>query len=788
MPPFKLKLNLPQLKIWLQKILSEVNKKISAFGASLPQLKQTLSTVSHNLRLALVRVRQRTNPLKNYFTKDFFAGASKKISSSLTGPSQIKGQIKDQLKHLLSGTSHKISALFTALRQIQFAPLFASFARTALTALYRLQLLLKYIAVLLIAFFTDDQKTAKDPVRDYIRETRLFTDRVRIASFMTMVLMTVIVSRLIYLQILNHEHYTTLSQNNRISIVALPPPRGIIYDRNGVVLAQNIPSFSLEIVPEQVKDLKATVAELQKIISISDTDIKRFRISLSQKRTSNGIPLRFHLSEEEVARFAIDRPRFIGVDVAASLTRYYPLGSLGVHAIGYVGRISENELEDLDPANYNGTTHIGKTGVEKSYESILHGTVGFEQVETNSQGRRLRVLGRSPARAGQNLYLNIDARLQSLAEAALGANRGAVVAIEPKTGAVLALASMPGYDPNPFVNGIDSDAYNLLAKSPDQPLYNRAMRGEYPPGSTVKPFVGLGGLELGVITQEKNTYCPGFFQLGGQGRQYRDWKHGGHGEVNLDKAIEQSCDVYFYTLARAIGIDRLHDFMDLFGFGKKTGIDIGGERPGLMPSTAWKARVYKQVWFPGETLSTGIGQGYTLATPLQLAVATSAMANRGGRIKPRVVMGTYDQATNKVTPLVELAPLSAIPVVKAANWQSVVTGMIHVTQGAHGTARLSALGAPYTIAGKTGTAQVFGLKQNEKYSASSVAERLRDHALFISFAPAEDPRIAIAVIVENGSHGATAAAPISRMLMDQYLIYNDSPDYVPPPKAETTAP
>lgn len=617
----------------------------------------------------------------------------------------------------------------------------------------------------------DSRVTSENSIRDRLHEARLFNRRVVVAVAAVLSLMALVVVRLAYLQIVSHEHYTTLSQNNRITLAALPPGRGLIYDRNGVVLAQNLPAYSLEIVPEQVPDLDATLLALREVVALTDADIKRFRKALAQKRSAKGVPLRFRLSEEEVARFAVNRPRFPGVDVAAGLSRHYPLGALGVHAIGYVGRINEDELEDLDTSNYSGTTHIGKTGVEKSYEEILHGRVGFEQVETNAQGRRLRVLATTPPQAGQNLYLNLDARLQAVAEQALGQNRGAVVALDPRDGSVLAFASMPGYDPNPFVNGIDSKSYDALHNSPDQPLYNRALRGAYPPGSTIKPFVGLGGLEMKAISLDQNVFCPGFYTLKGRAHQYRDWKRGGHGSVSLDKAIVESCDVYFYTLAHALGIDRLHDFLTRFGFGVKTGIDVTGELEALMPSPEWKRRVHSQPWYPGETLIAGIGQGYTLVTPLQLAVATATLANRGKRWLPALAKAAEDSVSHALTPLAG-EPLEQVPIVNPAHWQSVVDAMVRVVHSDHGTARRIGLDAQYTIAGKTGTAQVFGIKQDEKYVEEKVAERLRDHALFIAFAPADDPRIAIAVIVENGSHGSTAAAPVARQMMDRYFLDN----------------
>lgn len=608
--------------------------------------------------------------------------------------------------------------------------------------------------------------TTKGFIRDYIRETRLFKGRVGAAAAVILVLLMAVVSRLVYLDVFSHERYTTLSQNNRISIVAIPPSRGLIYDRNGVLLAKNVPSYSLDIVPEQVEHLEATIASLRKIIEIKDSDIERFRKLIRQKRYTKGVPLRSNLSEKEVASFAVNRPRFPGVDVAAKLVRHYPLGPLAVHAIGYVGRINEKELASLDPSNYRGTSHIGKIGVEKAYEDVLHGTVGVEEVEVNAQGRRLRVLKRTPPKAGRNVYLSIDIGLQALAEAALGNHRGAIVALEPDTGAVLALVSMPGYDPNPFVNGIESKDYSALRDSNDQPLYNRALRGVYPPGSTVKPFIGLGGLELGQISLSEKHYCPGWFRLEGHTHRYRDWKS--HGSVALHTAIEQSCDTYFYRLATVLGIDRLHGFMSNFGFGKETGIDLGGEASGLMPSREWKQRARNEVWFPGETVITGTGQGYTLASPLQLASATAMLANHGRRMQPRVVAYIEEPATGKKIAQ-QATPMNTLAMQNPAHWQSIIDAMVGVVHGARGTARAIGSNAPYTMAGKTGTAQVFTVAQNEEYIEAEVDLRMRDHGLFIAFAPADQPRIAVAVVVENGGSGSAAAAPLARQVLDQYL-------------------
>ena len=606
-------------------------------------------------------------------------------------------------------------------------------------------------------------------LKDHIREALLFQQRGVAALIVAGVLLAILTGRLVYLQIMNTDHYTTLSRNNRVGIVPIPPTRGLIYDRNGVLLAENLPSFSLEIVPERVADLKQTLERLRKLIDISDDDIKRFNQMLNRKRRFEGVPLRYRLSDEEVARFAANRYRFPGVDIDAILTRHYPLGPLAAHAVGYVGRINEDELREVDPSNYSGTSYIGKVGVEKSYEDVLHGQVGYQQVETNAQGRILRVLERTPPIPGKTLYLNIDVRLQQVAEKAFGDNNGALVAIDPSNGAVLGLVSVPSYDPNLFVNGIDADSYQELNNSPDRPLFNRAIQGQYPPGSTSKPFTGLAGLELDAIKPTDTIFCPGYYTLKNDERRYRDWRKGGHGEVDLHKAIVESCDVYFYNLALTLGIDRLHTYLSQFGFGRKTGIDINGELPGLMPSREWKQRTMHQPWFPGETLITGIGQGFVLATPVQMASATATLADEGQRMQPRMVYAIRDPNSTSLT-IEPPLPLDHVPKAHQVNWDTIIRDMHDVVQSPHGTARSIDHNLTYTIAGKTGTAQVFGIKQDEEYVAEDVAKKLRDHALFIGFAPVDKPRIAVAVVVENGGGGGSVAAPIARQVMDYYLL------------------
>ncbi len=605
--------------------------------------------------------------------------------------------------------------------------------------------------------------------KDKAWEFLLLKNRILIALLAVIGLMAALVLRMVYLQVISHDHFKTLSENNRVKVVPAPPTRGLVYDRNGVILAQNQPSYSLELVTEAVEDMDATLEGLKNLIDIRGTDLERFRKLIRRKPSFESIPLRFHLDDKEVARFAVNRHRFPGVDIHARLTRHYPLGTTAVHVVGYVGRVDERELQYLDVADYSGTSHIGKTGVEKAYEDVLHGSVGHQHVETNAQGRILRVLERNPPVPGKDLHLQIDASLQYAAEQALGVENGSVVVIEPNTGGVLALVSTPVYDPNLFVNGIDGKTYGALRDSPDRPLFNRALRGQYPPGSTVKPFMGLAGLEYDIELARSHTFCRGWYQLPGSSHRYRDWKKGGHGKADLNWAILRSCDVFFYEMALALGIDRMHDFMIRFGFGRKTGIDIGGELSGLMPSKDWKRGARGKPWYPGETLIAGIGQGFSLATPLQLAAAVSSLASRGRRLRPQVVQAVVEPETgDKVLfPAVTLEPYLAS---KAEHWATVIKGMEDVVHGSRGTARRIGRGAEYRIAGKTGTAQVFGIGQEEKYDASKIDKRLQDHALFISFAPVDRPMVAVAVVVENGGSGSKAAAPIARKVMDHYLL------------------
>lgn len=608
--------------------------------------------------------------------------------------------------------------------------------------------------------------------KDIAEENRLIRSRVYFAAAVIILLLGFILLRLAYLQVVQQDHYTTLSQNNRVKVLPIPPIRGLIYSRDGILLADNQPAFSLEVIPESVEDMESTIDRLAGFIAIQDADIKRFYRELREKQHFDSIPLRYNLSEQEVARFAVNSYDFPGVEVFARLHRRYPLKGITSHVVGYVGRIDEDDLKILDRSNYLGTTHTGKLGIEKAYEEILHGKVGHQQVETNAQGRIVRVLERTAPQPGRNIYLTLDVSLQKAAMDALEGKRGAIVAIDPGNGDVLALASAPGYDPNPFVNGIDFRSYQDLLNSRDTPLVNRALQGKYPPGSTIKPFLGAVALAYGIRKRDETTWCPGWYSLKGHSHRYRDWKKGGHGHVALDYAIVQSCDVYFYDMANDLGIQRLHNGLTDFGFGSVTGIDIGGESSGLVPSAEWKRRVYHQPWYQGETLIAGIGQGSLLTTPLQLAAATATLANDGRMIAPHLVYETRDPITGRKHVL-EHNNSNRVSFYRPGIWQTIGKAMEAVVHGDRGTARRSGLNAEYRFAGKTGTAQVIGIAQDEVYREEEIPEEFQDHALFIAFAPVEKPLIALAVVVENGGSGSGTAAPIARQLLDHYLTGKD---------------
>jgi penicillin-binding protein 2 len=607
-------------------------------------------------------------------------------------------------------------------------------------------------------------------LKEKFYENRLFLNRIAASVMFILLATTGLVVRLIYLQVMGHEHYSTLSRDNQVKISPLAPSRGLIFDRNGEVLADNTATYSLEIIPEQVPDLETTLSELKKLLNLSDDDLNRFRIQKNQRKSFESVPLRLELTEEEIARFAVKMPYFPGVEIRTRFMRSYPYGHLTSHVVGYVARINESELQSLDPAQYRGTYHIGKSGIEKAYESVLHGKTGYEEYETNVQGRAIQVLNTTDPVAGADLYLSLDIRLQKTAYDALGEFNGSVAAIDPVTGKVLALVSKPGFDPNPFIHGISKQDYDSLQNAPDRPLYDRALRGVYPPGSTVKPFVSLAGLKILDISPARRVLCPGYYRLPNAEHKYRDWRKQGHGSVDLKSAIIQSCDVFFYDLAHHIGIDPLHDFMQLFGFGERTGIDLVGEKSGLFPSKEWKKKKRKQVWYPGETIIAGIGQGYVQVTPIQLARATAILANHGRNVEPRVV-DTMKAPYEIQSPFPKSGD-EFVADLKPEHWRTVIDAMVDVVHSARGTAKGIAPGLSYTVAGKTGTAQVFTVRQDQEYKSLKITKTMRDHAWFIAFAPAEAPRIAIAVLAENGGHGGSVAAPIARAVMDQYLLEN----------------
>ncbi len=545
------------------------------------------------------------------------------------------------------------------------------------------------------------------------------------------------------------------------------------------MLAHNFAAYTLEITPSLVEDLEQTITELSTLVEVTPKDRKRFQKLLEEGHDLASIPIRTRLNDEEVARIAVNNYRFPGVEINARLFRHYPNGEIASHVVGYIGRISDNDVDDLrnqgTAANYSASDYIGKVGLEQRYEKQLRGVTGYEHVETDANGKSVRTLRSILPVSGNNLTLALDAKLQQVAEQAFGDHRGSLVAIEPSTGGVLALVSKPGFDPNLFVEGIDPQNWDALNNSPDHPLNNRALQGMYPPGSTFKPFMALAGLELGKRKAGFTISDPGYFVLGGGGGHvYRDWKAGGHGLVDLHKAIVQSCDTYFYGLAQELGIDAIHQFIGQFGFGQKTGIDIEGEVAGLLPSQEWKQRRFQQKWFVGDTISVGIGEGYNLSTPLQLAFATAILANDGRVFRPHVVKQIQDSQTDALT-IIEPQPRAEIRLT-TENVRRVRDAMIDVTKPG-GTAAWAGMNAKYLFAGKTGTAQVIGLK-GQKYEESKINERHRDHALFIAYAPADDPKIALAILVENGGHGSSTAAPIARQVLDYYLLGKEPP----PPK------
>lgn len=623
------------------------------------------------------------------------------------------------------------------------------------------------------------------PIKDHYSERRLFIGRAIIASVVSVMLLGLVVARLVQLQVFNHELFAEKSQGNRVRIEPVPPIRGLVFDRKGRVIAENLPAYQLELIPEQVDDIDDTLNRLAAINLIEPDDIPRFKELSRSGPQFKPITLKFRLTDEEIANFAIQRPRFPGIDFRPRLVRHYPNGELFAHAVGYVGALSAGDLRRLDSARYAGTSHTGKTGVESSFENDLHGYAGFRHLITNARGRQIPADSRElldslpmdeTPRPGSNIYLSLDLDLQQVAYDALAGRRGAVVALDPTNGEILALVSTPSFDPNLFAVGMSTAQYGELQDNLDRPLFNRAVRGTYPPGSTIKPMLSLAALETGATNLTRKTVCIGYFQLEGNEHRYRDWKPEGHGPVDLHDAIEQSCDVYFYQLGVDLGIDNMHDYLTRFGLGSATGVDVLGEKPGLVPSREWKRNNFSdsdnQRWYHGETVIAAIGQGFMLTTPLQLASAVGTLAMRGDRYRPHLVAAVEDPISQK-RELVEPELIGNVEIDNTFYWDSVLAAMHDVMQGPRGTARAVGTGAPYEMAGKSGTAQLVSIAQDEEYDKEEIAERLRDHALFISFAPFDDPRIAVAVIVENGSSGSGVAAPIAKAIMDQYLGYGD---------------
>jgi penicillin-binding protein 2 len=602
-------------------------------------------------------------------------------------------------------------------------------------------------------------------------ELARFRFRIGFSAGAVILVFSLLVGRFVFLQVLQHEYYTTRAEDNRISLVPIAPTRGTIEDRKGVVLARNYSAFTLEITPSKAGDIDRTIESLGEIVEIQPKDMRRFRRLLEESRSFDSLPIRTRLTDEEVARFAANRYRFPGVEVKARLFRQYPLGSVGAHAIGYINRINRADLEAIEEreqsSNYKGTEHIGKTGLEKSYEFQLHGETGYERIEIDAGGRPVRSLSRTAPIPGSNLTLTLDIGLQEMAEKVFGDRRGALVAIEPATGDILALVSTPTFDLNLFVDGIRPEDWDQLNNSPDRPMLNRALNGAYPPGSTFKPFMALAALETGRRTPEQTFLDTGYFVFGGH--TFRDSRRGGHGVVNMHRSIVHSCDTYYYALANDMGIEAIARFMKPLGLGSRTGVDIDGESEGVLPSPEWKRKRFKrpeqQRWFAGETISIGIGQGYSAYTPIQLAQATATLVNDGVLFRPHLVKYVTDSRTGEKT-MIEPKPLRKLPW-KQQNIDIVKKAMIGVTQ--EGTAARAFAGAGYTSGGKTGTAQVFSLKGGE-YRASRLKQELRDHALYIAFAPAEEPKIALVVLVENGGFGGQWAAPIARMVLDYYLL------------------
>ena len=623
------------------------------------------------------------------------------------------------------------------------------------------------------------------PLKDHESEKRLVNKRLIACAALVMAISCALIGRMYFLQVTEFDYNSTVSENNRVHVLPIPPERGFIYDRNGVLLADNQPSFNMTITRERAGDTAKVLDSVFSILHLPEEDRAVFAKAMKQARHPfDPSTLLYELTEDQIALLAVNQFRLPGIDVEAQFVRHYPQGDHFAHSVGYVGRINEKEAKHLDATQYRGTQSIGKTGIERLYENELHGKVGFEEVETNAQGRVMRVLRHTDAVAGKNIVLSLDIKLQEAAEDALGDRRGSIIALDPKTGEVLAMVSKPSFDPNLFVTGISSKDYSGLRDSIDKPLFNRALRGLYAPGSTIKPEVAIAGLDSGVISASTRVFDPGYFQLPNVDHKYRNWNHSGDGWVDLNAAIMRSNDTYFYDLASKLGIDRMHDYMAEFGLGQKVSLDMFEESSGLMPSREWKRSTRRQAWFPGETVILGIGQGYMQVTPLQLAQATALIANKGVWNRPHLAR-TVDG-----TPPVDEHPIPNLVLRDPRDWEQVNHAMQLVMHDPRGIARAAAQGVQYRIAGKSGTAQVVAIKQGERYNRLKTAERNRDNALFVGFAPAEDPQIVISVMIENGEAGGRVAGPVVRKVMDAWLLDNQGllkPQYASPQvKAHTT--
>ncbi|QEW07824.1 penicillin-binding protein 2 [Nitrincola iocasae] len=615
-----------------------------------------------------------------------------------------------------------------------------------------------------------------ETLKDYSREARTFKRRALLAFVIVTLVFMVLVGRAYFLQVMEYDRYSAISDRNRIQLQPVAPRRGLIYDRQGILLADNQPTFSVTLLREEIRDMDETLAALAELIDVSERDVERFRQRLQQRRRPyESVPLRFRLTEDEIARISVNYHKLPGVQVEADLIRYYPYGESLAHVLGYVGRINERDLQTLDPVQYAGTNYLGKLGIERFYEPILHGEVGSRKVETNARGRVLRVLEQNDPAPGADIKLSLDLRLQQFTEKLLEGKRASVVALDPKTGGILTLVSTPAYDPNLFVMGISNTDYNALRDDVDLPLFNRAVRGGYPPGSTIKPIMAMAAIDSETVQPDYTIWDPGYYQITPGGRRYRDWRRGGHGRVNMNLAIAQSVDTWFYDVGHRMGNELMARYLRMFGFGEVATLDTPEAIRGVLPSADWKRGNLGEPWYPGDSVNMSIGQGFFVATPLQLAVAANVLANRGKWMQPRLLMGVVeetDEGESLTLPdMVKEHPVPDDVAIKHPEyWDSVIQGMVDVMHGPTGTARRVGQGLEYKMAGKSGTAQVVAIPDDGRYKPEELSERHHDHALFIAFAPADDPQIAIAVVVENAGGGSSVAAPIARQVMDAWLL------------------